>query len=261
MSVMIISRCVIADPRGPVRRRMPTTALMRRAYHRPERPTNVRSGRNILLEGTITPAAVTPSGAGPTDLGSIAATWLGERPTRLESLGSGGLSGAPVVRVGRAGGCDVVLKRVAGDAAAAGRAAWVHTLIHRARSHGVRELATPLSTPAGATLVADTGGGVWELVPFMTGRPLERPSTVEVARAMDVIARLHQAWGSDAGDRRHPLLPPRSSVGSSRRGRSRACHGRCVATAVCRSCRPSRAVPMPWRRSWLTSWRRGSVRS
>jgi hypothetical protein len=160
------------------------------------------------MEGTITPTAVTPSGAGPTDLGSIAATWLGERTTRLESLGPGGLSGAPVVRVGRAGGCDVVLKRVAGDAATAGRAAWVHTLIRRARSHGVRELAAPLSTPAGATLVADTGGGVWELVPFMAGRPLERPSTVEVARAMDVLARLHEAWGSDEGDGG----PPRASA-------------------------------------------------
>ena len=193
---------------------MPATALIRRAYHRPDRPTNVRSGRNTHLEGTITPAAVTPSGAGPTDLGSIAATWLGERPTRLESLGSGGLSGAPVVRVGRADGCDVVLKRVAGDTAATGRAAWVHTLIHRARSHGVRELAAPLFTPAGATLVADTGGGVWELVPFMAGRPLERPSTVEVARAMDVLACLHEAWSSDAGDGGPPRAsaPPSSVV-------------------------------------------------
>jgi len=187
---------------------------MRRAYHRPERPTNVRSGRNTHLEGMLTPAAVTPSGAGPTDLGAIAATWLGERPTRLESVGPGGLSGAPVVLVGRVGGCDVVLKRVAGDAAAAGRAAWVHTLIHRARSHGVRELAAPLSTPAGATLVADTGGGIWELVPFMAGRPVERPSTVEVARAMDVLAGLHEAWGSDAGDGGPPRAsaPPSSVV-------------------------------------------------
>lgn len=179
---------------------MPAPALTRRAYHRPERPTNVRSGRNTDVEGTLTPAVVTPSGAGPTDLGSIAATWLGERPTRLESVGPGGLSGAPVVRVGRAGGRDAVLKRVAGDAAAARRAAWVHALIHRARSHGVSELPAPLSTPAGATLVADTEGGVWELVPFMAGRPLERPSAFEVARAMDVLARLHEAWGSGAGD-------------------------------------------------------------
>ena len=166
------------------------------------------------MEGTITPAAVTPSGAGPTDLAWIAATWLGGRPTRLESLGGGGLSGAPVVRVGRAGGCDVVLKRVAGDAAAAARAAWVHTLIHRARSRGVSELPAPLSTPAGATLVADTEGGVWELVPFMAGRALERPSTVEVARAMDVLARLHEAWGSDAGDGGPPVpsAPPPSVV-------------------------------------------------
>lgn len=193
---------------------MPASALTRRAYHRPERPTNVRSGGNTHLEGTITPAAVTPSGAGPTDLGSIAATWLGGRPTRLESLGRGGLSGAPVVRVGRAGGFDVVLKRVAGDAAAAGRAAWVHTLIHRAGSRGVRELAAPLSTPAGATLVTDTAGGVWELVPFMAGRALERPSTVEVACAMDVLARLHEAWGSDAGDGGPPVpsAPPPSVV-------------------------------------------------
>ncbi|MFM9011463.1 MAG: hypothetical protein ACKON8_11510 [Planctomycetota bacterium] len=152
------------------------------------------------MEGTITPAAVTPSGAGPTDLGSIAATWLGGRPTRLESLGRGGLSGAPVVRVGRAGGFDVVLKRVAGDAAAAGRAAWVHTLIHRAGSRGVRELAAPLSTPAGATLVTDTAGGVWELVPFMASRamsaslsmrgsPMRWTHTPLVARSVRVSAR------------------------------------------------------------------------
>lgn len=160
-------------------------------------------------------AAVTPSGAGPTDLEAIAATWLGDRPTRLESLGAGGLSGAPVVLVGRDGGPNAVLKRVACDAAAARRAAMVHALIHRARSHGVGELPGPLATPAGSTLVGDTDGGVWELVPFMAGRPLERPSTVEVARAMDVLARIHTSWGAEAGDggpTTQPCAPPPSVV-------------------------------------------------
>lgn len=145
-------------------------------------------------------AAVTPSDAAPTDAAMIATAWLGVRPTRLDRLGVGGFSGVPLVRVGRTGGCDLVLKRVAHDAASARHPAWVHVLVHRARACGVSEIPAPLCTAAGGTLVADTGGGVWELVPFVAGRAVERPDAVQVEHAMDVLARVHEAWAADAGD-------------------------------------------------------------
>lgn len=137
---------------------------------------------------------VTRSDAPPTALAVIARTWLGAGPLHLEPLSGGGLSGAPVmlVRPGRGAAC--VLKRVARDAASESRATWVHDLVVRARRRGVVELPAPLATACGATLVADSGGGLWELVPFVAGTSAAVADRRHLQTALEVLARLHAAW-------------------------------------------------------------------
>jgi Ser/Thr protein kinase RdoA (MazF antagonist) len=137
---------------------------------------------------------VTRSDAPFTAPAAIAGAWLGAAPLRVEPLPGGGLSGAPVVLVRPERGAACVLKRVGRDAAAAPRATWVHALVARARDRGVVELPPPLATPGGATLVADSGGGLWELVPFVTGASVASTDARHLRAALEVLARLHTAW-------------------------------------------------------------------
>lgn len=137
---------------------------------------------------------VTRSDAPCTAPAAIAGAWLGAAPLWLEPLPGGGLSGAPVVLVRPERGAACVLKRVGRDAGDAPRATWVHALVAWARNRGVVELPAPLATPGGATLVADSGGGLWELVPFVTGASVERADTRHLRAALEVLARLHAAW-------------------------------------------------------------------
>jgi Ser/Thr protein kinase RdoA (MazF antagonist) len=155
---------------------------------------------------------VTRSDAPSTAPAAIAEAWLGAAPLRLEPLPGGGLSGAPVVLVRPERGPACVLKRVGRDAAAAPRATWVHALVARARDRGVVELPAPLATPDGATLVSDSGGGLWELVPFVTGASVESADTRHLRSAVEVLARLHEAWGDapagPTGSVGGPAAPP-----------------------------------------------------
>lgn len=155
---------------------------------------------------------VTRSDAPSTAPAAIAGAWLGAAPLRLEPLPGGGLSGAPVVLVRTEWGAACVLKRVGRDAAAAPRATWVHALVARARDRGVVELPAPLATPGGATLVADSGGGIWELVPFVTGASVADADTPHLRAALGVLARLHTAWedapAGPTGSVGGPAVPP-----------------------------------------------------
>jgi len=140
----------------------------------------------------------TPSDALPADPAAIARVWLGARP-RLEPLGGGGFSGAPVMLVRPEHGPACVLKRVGRDAAAEPQARWVHALVARARRRGGGGVPAPLATPGGATLVADSGGGLWELVPLVSGASVTQADPWHLRAAMEVLARLHAAWSDEPG--------------------------------------------------------------
>jgi len=130
----------------------------------------------------------------PSPAPELLAAWL-PGPCRLAPL-RGGFSGVTVVLVEAAAGRFVLKPFRPGTTAE--RAAWVHRLVAAAGRGGVAEVPVPLEATSGMTAVADAGGVLWELVPFVPGRPLERPSFAAVATAMDVLARFHRAARSCA---------------------------------------------------------------
>lgn len=120
---------------------------------------------------------------------SLLATWLAG-PSRVAPLG-GGFSGAAVFLVDAPAGRFVLKPFRPGTDRE--RAAWVHGLVAAAGRGGVAEVPVPLQSSSGTTAVADADGVLWELVPFVSGRATDAPSSAAVAAATGVLARFHRA--------------------------------------------------------------------
>lgn len=61
------------------------------------------------------------------------------------------------------------------------------------RTAGVLQVPMPLTAQDGATLQADEGGMLWELLQWMPGSATTKPSGRQAAAAADVLARVHRA--------------------------------------------------------------------
>ncbi len=61
------------------------------------------------------------------------------------------------------------------------------------RTAGVLQVPMPSTGQDGATLQADEGGILWELLQWMPGSPTTKPSGRQAAAAGDVLARVHRA--------------------------------------------------------------------
>lgn len=84
-------------------------------------------------------------------------------------------------------------------AACADRVVWVHALLRHLRGRGVDEVAQPLVAIGGETVVIDSAGTRWELLPFIAGRSTETPTVVQASAAAACLARLHVAAASFGG--------------------------------------------------------------
>lgn len=134
----------------------------------------------------------------PTDPTALCRHWFAGTPVRIAALPATGFSGAAVFRVELPGdGERFVLKRFA-ESATPRHAAWVHALAGHLRDAGIDAVPRVLpvagrAAEAAATLVADAGGAVWEMVEFKRGVPLESPAPAEAAAAAALLGRVHVA--------------------------------------------------------------------
>ncbi len=135
----------------------------------------------------------------PGSIERVCAAWLGADPIRHAPLAGGGFSGSAVHMVEHlATGRKYVLKRFP-ESASDERCSWVHALMRHLRAVGIEVV------PEVMNIVADGGGGRWELVAFMPGHATERPTAGQAASALEVLARLHiAAVGMAGGPARGP---------------------------------------------------------
>ncbi|GIW96401.1 MAG: hypothetical protein KatS3mg110_4442 [Pirellulaceae bacterium] len=104
-----------------------------------------------------------------------------------------GLSGAAVWRVETAHGCWA-LKRWAPHMPAK-RLESIHEALREIFDRGFRNVAVPLVTRDGCTIVVDADARCWELSPWMPGRSLQRNAVGphQICRAMEKLAEFHRA--------------------------------------------------------------------
>lgn len=151
------------------------------------------------------PIDVSPSDRGLAPLAREAcAAWFGPEPPEVGPEIGAGFSGAPLARV-RARGTTAwfVLKAFAAGTSDA-RAEWLHGLVRHLAAAGVAEVPQPLAAHGGATVVADVRGGLWEMVPFVTGTATDAPSQTQAAVALRLLARVHVAAAMLPGERPGP---------------------------------------------------------
>jgi len=143
---------------------------------------------------------------GPGAAGSVAgpsalcARWFGGVACRIEPVRSGGFSGQPIFRVETAepvghsarGQRHFALKAFSADRSVA-RARDIHAFVSGLAEAGVEGVALPLVADDGETLVVDGEGRVWEMCPWMPGRPAATPSLGQAAAALRALARIHRA--------------------------------------------------------------------
>ena len=124
----------------------------------------------------------------------VCAAWGRGPAVAIAPVAHGGFSGAAVhvVELADAGG-RFVLKPFAPHVPR-DRAEWVHGAMRHARAAGVGEVPALLESAAGASVVADVDGRLWDLVSFVDGRPDAAPTADRAAAAADALARLHAAW-------------------------------------------------------------------
>ncbi len=138
------------------------------------------------------------------DLRGLCAVWLGHRDVAVEPLVSDGFSGSHLFRISCPTGECWVLKSSA--AGAADRIGWSHGLMRHLRAAGIGEVPAVLATPAGGTLVVDASGTAWELVEYVFGKAVDRPSPAQAVAAATCLARTHVAAASLPG------TPPRIAL-------------------------------------------------
>ena len=128
---------------------------------------------------------------------SVVKAWLGEEPCDLAPLPGSGFSGATLWRVQAPTGRFVLKGLPAGTPPE--RAAWVHRLMLHLRAVGCSEIPVLARTAAGATLLPDRSGRVWELVAFVPGGPTSTPTRAQAIAAMKALARVHVAAAALSG--------------------------------------------------------------
>lgn len=119
----------------------------------------------------------------------MAAWWCGADVTVQPLIG--GLSGAAAWTVDH-GGRRFVLKSFT-PSASRGHAAWVHAFMRHVRNFDVPQVPNIEPAPGGETLAIDRSGTFWELVEWMPGHAITKPSARQVASAANVLARVHRA--------------------------------------------------------------------
>lgn len=88
------------------------------------------------------------------------------------------------------------------------RARWIHRLMRGLREAGVTEVPGVAATATGDTVVADRGGGLWELVEFRVGASTDAPTQGQSQAALEALARLHVAAARLPGPGPAAGLPP-----------------------------------------------------
>lgn len=112
--------------------------------------------------------------------------------SRVENLGGcGGLSGAQFFRVHAAAG-KFCLRRWPAEHPTETQLRTIHRILLRARAGGLAWLATPIANRSGETFVK-SGGSLWQLEPWMPGKPEERrpPDPARLRAAVRGLASFH----------------------------------------------------------------------
>jgi Ser/Thr protein kinase RdoA (MazF antagonist) len=122
---------------------------------------------------------------------TLARRWFPAGQATVAAMLGGGFSGSPLFRVEADGGTHVLKAFPPGTSA--GRVCFVHTAVGHLRSCGVGEVPTVRLAADGESFVADASGQYWELQGFVAGESSLRPTAEQIAAAVRVVARIHQA--------------------------------------------------------------------
>lgn len=124
----------------------------------------------------------------PVAIGHLCRRWL--PASQVQRPLARGFSGADVWLVEEAGSRFVLKMFPLGTTPE--RARWIHAQMLRARAAGLSEVPALQFTETGDSIVV-ADGCLWELMSFVTGHPASQPTAAQIAAALTVLARLHQA--------------------------------------------------------------------
>lgn len=133
--------------------------------------------------------------------------WFGDRPVRLEPVGTPGYSGSTVMRLEvPPGGAPFILKSFP-EAIGAARARWVQRLVAHLRSEGCMVVPEVIATRDRVGLVEDEAGRLWEVMRSMPGEPVPAPSVAQARAAARCLAEIHVAAARMPGEAMREGVP------------------------------------------------------
>jgi Ser/Thr protein kinase RdoA (MazF antagonist) len=134
---------------------------------------------------TIPPTAV--------DVGGLLRRWFPAAQPRVTPLSAAGFSGSPLYRVEAEAEGEVFVLKAFAPGTSVGRSFFVHAFMQHLRKLGIREVPPLHHFSDGESLLADGQGLLWELLGYVDGESVARPSAAQTLAAAKVLARVHAA--------------------------------------------------------------------
>ena len=122
---------------------------------------------------------------------TVVRRWFPDGRPAVTPMMGGGFSGSPLFLVAAAGGAHVL--KAFPPATSAARVRFVHAAVRHLRGEGVCQVPAVRLAADGESFCQDLHGTSWELQDFVVGVSAAKPTAEQIASAMEVVARVHNA--------------------------------------------------------------------